>query len=67
MPVKRLFNYLAHGQLARYFMARMEHILDQVNRFMGANTFQALTDPTGTYIRGVINTGCRVYGHYGLK
>lgn len=30
--------------------ARMEYILEQLNRFMGVNTYHVLTDPTGTYI-----------------
>ncbi len=30
--------------------ARMEYILEQLNRFMGINTYHVLTDPTGTYI-----------------
>ena len=29
---------------------RMEYILEQLNRFMGINTYHVLTDPSGTYI-----------------
>jgi len=29
---------------------RMEYIMDQCNRFLGANKYIVLTDPTGTYI-----------------
>lgn len=30
--------------------ARMKYILEQLNRFMGLNTYHVLTDPSGTYI-----------------
>lgn len=30
--------------------ARMKYIMEQTNRFLGANTYHVLTDPTGTYI-----------------
>ncbi|MBK8460617.1 MAG: agmatine deiminase family protein [Micropruina sp.] len=29
---------------------RMTYVLEQLNRFMGANTYHVLSDPTGTYI-----------------
>lgn len=29
---------------------RMKYIMEQTNRFLGANTYHVLTDPTGTYI-----------------
>ncbi|MDR0374787.1 MAG: agmatine deiminase family protein [Treponema sp.] len=29
---------------------RMEYIMEQANRFLGANTYHVFTDPTGTYI-----------------
>lgn len=29
---------------------RMQYIMEQTNRFLGANTYHVLTDPTGTYI-----------------
>ncbi|AGN70735.1 agmatine deiminase family protein [Paenibacillus caseinilyticus] len=30
--------------------ARMKYIMEQTNRFLGANTYHVFTDPTGTYI-----------------
>ena len=35
---------------AATFEARMEYIIEQLNRFMGLQKYHVLTDPTGTYI-----------------
>lgn len=38
------------GDCAAVIDARMNYILEQLNRFMGVDTYHVLTDPTGTYI-----------------
>jgi agmatine/peptidylarginine deiminase len=44
----------AHDQTknpsAEVIEQRMKYILEQLNRFMGVNTYHVLSDPTGTYI-----------------
>lgn len=41
---------LLDGDDSRVIDARMEYILEQLNRFMGLDTYHVLTDPSGTYI-----------------
>lgn len=43
-------DYNPEGPDAATIDSRMQYIMAQTHRFLGANTYHVLTDPTGTYI-----------------